>query len=209
MQAVLFDLDGTLISTDVMANRMLEVLIQRHRNGPFPDEIRRSFRGMPTRQILAHIDPERVDELLLECVELQNEYRELSHLFPGIYETLNALQEADIRLGVITAQAAPEMNAMRKHFPLDEFIQVWVSADDVLNPKPNPEPIHKVLEILDVTTQSTLFVGDSHYDIQAGKRAGVQTGAALWGRRDPQELFILEPDHAFQHPEEIQELCLR
>jgi pyrophosphatase PpaX len=208
IRAVLFDLDGTLISSEAMSKRALDCLLQKFKRVAFSDEVLRSFQGMPTRQIMAHIDPERVDVLLQECIKLEIKYRDLSSLYPGTLETLQVLDQAEVQLGVITSQAGPEMEATRAHFMLDNLIKVWISADDVNQPKPDPESIHRALDFLHVAPKETLFVGDSYYDIEAGKRAGVLTGAALWGTNDAQSLHDLEPDYTFYRPMEIQELCL-
>jgi len=208
IKAVIFDLDGTLIASKEIIRLALETLLQKHNREAFSDEINQSIRGMPTRQVLAYIDPEQVDSLLLEVVELENYYRHRSNLYPGTLETLRALDNAQIQLAVVTSQAALELEHVRAYFPLDDLIQVWVSADDTLHPKPHPESLEKAMGIMKVAKEQTLFVGDSHYDILAGKRSGVLSGAALWGRNDAHDLLALDPDFLFNDPVEIKELCL-
>ena len=207
-KAVIFDLDGTLIASEETARLALEELLRKHNREAFSDEISQSFRGMPTRQILSYIDPEQVDSLLLEVVELENYYRDRSSLYAGTLETLRALDKAQIQLAVVTSQAALEVEHVRAYFPLDDMIQVWVSADDILHPKPHPESLEKAMDLLMVAKEQTLFVGDTHYDIMAGKLSGVHTGAALWGRNNAHDLLALDPDFLFNDPAEIQELCL-
>lgn len=208
IKAVIFDLDGTLIASKETARLALEELLRKHNREAFSDEISRSFRGMPTRQILAYIDPKQVDSLLLEVVELENYYRDRSNLYPGTLETVRALDKARIQLAVVTSQAALEVEHVRAYFPLDDMIQVWVSADDILHPKPHPESLEKAMDLMMVAKEQTLFVGDTHYDIMAGKLSGVLTGAALWGRNNAHDLLALDPDYLFNDPMEIQELCL-
>lgn len=208
IQAVIFDLDGTLIASQETASLALESLLRRHNRKSFSDEINQSFRGMPTRQILAYIDPEQVDSLLLEVIELENYYRHRSNLYPGMLDTLRALDKGQIQLAVVTSQATIEVEHVRAYFPLDDMIRVWVSADDTLHPKPHPESLEKAMGIMKVAKEQTLFVGDTHYDIIAGKRSGVLSGAALWGRNDAHDLLALDPDFLFNDPVEIQELCL-
>ena len=208
ISAVIFDLDGTLIASKETARLALEDLLRKHNREAFSDEISQSFRGMPTRQILSHIDPEQVDSLLQEVVELENYYRDRSNLYPGTLETLRALDKAQIQLAVVTSQAALEVEHVRAHFPLDDLIQVWVSADDILQPKPHPESLEKAMDLMRVAKEQTLFVGDTHYDIMAGKLSGVLSGAALWGRNNAHDLLALDPDFLFNDPVEILELCL-
>jgi len=148
IKAIIFDLDGTLIASKETARLALESLLRRHNREAFSDEIMQSFRGMPTRQILAYIDPERVDSLLLEVVELENYYRDRSSLYPGTLETLRALDKAQIQLAVVTSQAALEVEHIRAYFPLEGVIQVWVSADDILHPKPHPESLEKAMGLM-------------------------------------------------------------
>ncbi|MCK5053824.1 MAG: HAD-IA family hydrolase [Anaerolineales bacterium] len=207
-KAVIFDLDGTLIASKETARLALGDLLRKHNREAFSDEISQSFRGMPTRQILSYIDPEQVDSLLLEVVELENYYRDRSSLYAGTLETLRALDKAQIQLAVVTSQAALEVEHVRAYFPLDDMIQVWVSADDILHPKPHPESLEKAMDRMMVAKEQTLFVGDTHYDIMAGKLSGVHTGAALWGRNNAHDLLALDPDFLFNDPAEIQELCL-
>jgi pyrophosphatase PpaX len=208
IKAVLFDLDGTLIASEKTSRLALDSLLRRHNYENIPDEIIHSFRGMPTRKILAHIDPGNVTQLLQEIVELEKTYLDYSQLYPGTLETIQALSNDQIKLGVVTSQAAPEVDLVRSHFQLGDLIHVWVSADDVQNPKPHPESIDKAVETLNVLKEQTLLIGDTHYDIEAARRAGVFSGVALWGSNDVHELMLLNPDYLFAEPGEIGELCL-
>lgn len=208
IKAVFFDLDGTLLFSKETGHLTLDCLLRRHNREAFSDEIFQSFRGMPTRQVLAYIDPEQVDSLLHEVIEIENNFRDRSYLYPGILETLRTLDRAQIQLAVVTSRTTPEVEQVRAHFHLDDLIQVWISADDILHPKPHPESIEKAMGIIQVAKEHTLFIGDTHYDITAGKRSRVLSGAALWGRNDVKELLAHDPDYIFHHPVEIQELCL-
>ncbi|MBV1768920.1 MAG: HAD-IA family hydrolase, partial [Candidatus Desulforudis sp.] len=64
---------------------------------------------------------------------------------------------------------------------IDRYIDVAVTVEDVNLPKPDPEPVMKALKLLDAKPEDAVYIGDSWYDIQAGKQAGVTTVGVTWG----------------------------
>jgi pyrophosphatase PpaX len=203
IHAILFDLDGTLIDSNEMANRALERLHGTYLGARLSVEQMQKFRGMPTRKIMACIDPDRVDELLIECAAIENEIRHLSRLYPGVIGLLNYIRDARIPIGVVTAQSKIELEGLRGYFGLDEFVQVWICSDDVAKPKPHPSAVLRALDSLGCAPSQAIMVGDSKFDMEAGKRAGACLGAALWGLEDYKEILRYKPDHVFYRPDEI------
>jgi HAD superfamily hydrolase (TIGR01509 family) len=206
VQAILFDIDGTLIDSKVMAWRVLDHLYKKYLGHGLHDELASSFSGMPTRQILAKISPD--DEAILqECVSLSDRFRHLSYMFPDVRDTLEQLHQAGILMGIVTSQTWSEIMGLRRYFKLDAIFNVWVTSDDVSNPKPDGEPVQAALDALNALPETTLFIGDTYYDLLAGKSAGVWVGAALWGSHEHDKLLGYKPDFVFYHPEEILGLC--
>ena len=64
-----------------------------------------------------------------------------------------------------------------------------VTGEDVESPKPDPEGVPPALQGLSLSQSQVLVVDDSVVDIQAGRRAGMVTGAALWGLKDFRDLW--------------------
>ena len=91
---------------------------------------------------------------------------------------------------------------------MDSFgVRLWfcdvVAGDDITRPKPDPEGVLLVLSKLNLQPAEALMVGDSPNDVNAGKQAGVATGAALWspeGRGDP---TTAGPDYTFRSVREL------
>jgi len=207
VESVLFDLDGTLIDSKEMAGIVLDHLFMEYRGVQGSAAQKASFRGKTTRQIMAQIDPERIEEILQVCGQMENDLRYKSRLYPGIPEALAHLYESGIRMGVVSSQARIEMEGLRRHFDLDKYIQVWVCADDVDNPKPAADAVLLALDSLQTPAHHTVMVGDSWYDMQAGRQAGTLLGAALWDVADHQDMLSLNPHMLFHHPEDLKSLC--
>jgi len=72
-----------------------------------------------------------------------------------------------------------------------------VTGEDVSRSKPDPEGVQLALMRLEAPPEEAMLVGDSPLDIQAGRAAGVETGAALWGTKQRQELLTSTPDYVF------------
>lgn len=206
VDSILLDLDGTLIETAPMVRKVLQILLKKYQNTDVTDELLKEIRGIPGRRVFERINPENVDEVILEGVRLENMHRDLAPMYPDVLTLIWKLTENGIPLGVITSQARKEMEAVQQSYPFADFIQVWISADDVEFPKPHPQSVYQGLDALGVSAETNLFIGDTRYDIQAGKQAGVITGAAIWGRNDPQDLLLLKPDYVFTTPLEVSQL---
>ena len=91
-------------------------------------------------------------------------------------------------------------------FPNLDLFAVLVAADDVSKHKPDPAPVFKAVDLLQVRLDRTLFVGDSPHDMAAGRAAGVTTAAALWGPFERAQLAPHSPDHWLSRPHEVTSL---
>jgi len=205
-KGVFFDLDGTLINSAPMIIKAIQVIFKKHHLGPISPDIIKNYAGMPPDSIFRVLAPEQKDLLLQETITLEKKYRDLAPAYPGIKDLIYWLSQLDIRLAVITSQAHQEMEQVKNAYSFSKWIDFWISCDDIQHPKPDPESILVTLDQLELQPDRVLFVGDTEYDIKAGKSAGVVTGGALWGGHNHQLMKDLNPDHLFLTPGEIREL---
>jgi len=81
---------------------------------------------------------------------------------------------------------------------------VLVGAEDTERHKPDPDPVLEALRRLDASPAEAVYVGDSPFDIRAGKSAGAFVVAVGWGGIHPHDrLLAEEPDALVRHPGEI------
>ncbi|OPX84307.1 MAG: Pyrophosphatase PpaX [Pelotomaculum sp. PtaB.Bin104] len=201
--AVLFDLDGTLVNT-------LPLIIETYRKVfhdmkiPWGNDDVVKLIGYPLITIGKHFAGEK--EPLF--IELYQHYYQLDHdrmtrLYPGTLETLSFLKSQGLKMGIVTSKGRPVTLRSVAHTGLDRFMDVIVTAHDVLKHKPDPEPLMKALNVLDSKVGQAIFIGDSSFDILTGQNAGTMTLGVTWGLASRKELELLKPDGVIDEWKEI------
>lgn len=179
---VLLDLDGTLINTK-------RLYIEAYRRAVLPyigrdlsrDEILALRPRCEIRFLRDVVGPDRLDSCLADFhrvyAELHPEH--FSGVYAGIPELLSALRRARVPLGIVTGKSRRSWEISLRHAPLGDF-DALVFADDVVEPKPDPEGLHLALGQLRADPGRAYYLGDSLSDIEAALAAGVRPAAALW-----------------------------
>jgi pyrophosphatase PpaX len=205
-RVILFDLDGTLIDSGPII-----LASMRHASvtvlGREPDEelVRAAIGGPGLASQMRDLDPNRVDEL----IDVYRAHNEPLHAtleaFDGIIELLTELRERGHRLGIVTAKRNATVQLAFARIPLlQELTDVLVGHEDTERHKPDPDPVLKALRLLGESPLDTVYVGDSPFDIRAGKAAGAASIAVGWGGIHPDERLLAEnPDALVRRPEEI------
>lgn len=111
-------------------------------------------------------------------------------LYPGVLDLLNALRDKGILLGIVTQKISHLEIEGRVIGVMDELKELGIRGlfgavvgyDDVVNPKPHPEPALLALKQLGAMPVNSLIVGDSAADIQSGRAAGCTTCLSVWDK---------------------------
>ena len=206
--AVLFDLDGTLVDTTELILRCYRHTMQLHLGHVPPDGLWMAGMGTPLREQLKAFarDAEEAERM----ADTYSTYQRAIHddmvkPFSGAVEVVHALKATGAAVGVVTSRRTAMAERTLACSGLAGVMDVLVGADDVVRAKPDPEPVLRALERLGLAGREarTLFVGDSPFDMRAGRSAGTRTAAVLWGPFSREELEPEEPDHFVSRPEEL------
>jgi len=205
----LFDLDGTLLDSLELILESYHHTLEVHRGVRYDDEVWIAGIGTPLRNQLGPYAEDAED--LEAMVATYRDYNFAHHdalikPFDGIVEALEALSKNGTALGVVTSKGRTGAHRGLRHCGLDGYFQAVVAANDVERHKPHPEPVLHALELLDRGPEGTVFIGDSPFDMAAGRDAGVQTAAALWGPFERETLEQHSPDYWLTDPTEIPSL---
>ncbi|GAA5787028.1 phosphoglycolate phosphatase [Chitiniphilus shinanonensis] len=187
VQAVLFDLDGTLADTAADLGGALNRMLLEEGLPPQPYAAIRPLASHGVRGLLGlgygitpeHPDFERLRERFLAHYEthLCDETR----LFDGIAPLIEALAQRGLPWGIVTNKPMRFTDPLVLRLTWPTAPGVVVSADTVGVAKPDPRPMRYAAETLGVAPERCWYVGDAERDIAAGRAVGMKTVLANWG----------------------------
>ncbi len=194
-KGILFDLDGTLIDTLQLIEECYRFTFHKKMGLDVPVQKIMKHLGLPLKDICTIFAPDRVEEAISYYLEAYNRHHDrLIKVYPGVWEVLDHIKDNGLKLGVVTSKNRTNTGKALKLFGVEQFLDVIVSSDDCRLHKPHPEPVLKALTFLQIDPGQVLLIGDSPYDIRAGKAAGVKTGGITWGVSTSEELLAYQPD---------------
>jgi len=204
IEAVMFDMDGTLLDSweallGAYHDATTEVL-----GAPTPVEraeidelIQLSARDAFPR--LAGGDPELAKRIQAAFGESYRSRSEQIALYDGVAETLRTLRDQGLKLGIATSKSRVRLDRDLEQTGIAELLDATICGDEVPAAKPDPSPIHAIMELLGVEPAAALYVGDGANDVMAAQRAGVEAVGAGYGFH-PQACRAAGPEHWIDDP---------
>lgn len=222
LQAVLFDLDGTLIDTAPDFIRIIKDLCREDgRDAPSDAAIREQV-SAGARAMVKLIFGEKFHDVSDDNAELLA-YRQAfldryeadicvdSQVFAGLETLLETLEQRGVPWGIVTNKPRYLATNLLHHLALSDRCAVLVCPDDVTHTKPDPEPMYLACDTLKVDPTACLYIGDHHRDIEAGKAAGMMTVIAKFGYLSKDDLASLDTwgaDAIIETPDALREWVL-
>lgn len=218
IEAVLFDLDGTLIDID---DQQIEVLAHRLRGVArvLPDRdpeqaaqrIMRRAEG-PVNAVLTALDVVGLDDNVLDLGDRLRRFRgertEANfEVVPGTAETLRAL-DGHYRLGIVTTRGQRDTESFLVQYQLTDLFEVVVTRESTPRLKPHPQPVRYAAEMLGLSPERCVMVGDTTVDMEAAKKAGARAIAVLCGFGEREELEAAGADIILDSTARLGELLI-
>jgi phosphoglycolate phosphatase len=209
-QAVLFDLDGTLVDSAPDLAGAANELRQAHGLPVLPFEALRPMVGSGARGMLhaafgitpedPRFDTLRVDFLARYEARLLRETR----VFGSMEPVLHALEQRGLPWGIVTNKIARYSVPVVQGLGLGSRCAVLVSGDTTPFAKPHPQPLLEAARRLAVAPERCIYVGDDRRDVEAGRGARMPTLAAAWGYLGRNEsVHDWLADAVLAHPAEL------
>jgi predicted PurR-regulated permease PerM/phosphoglycolate phosphatase-like HAD superfamily hydrolase len=215
IDAIFFDLDGTLVETDddavhTLAHwlRPLRWCLPRRNETRAARRILMAIEG-PSNSLLTFLDRLGLDD---ELFDLRDRLQRLRGLYTpinfrpvdGVGETLHDLSRR-YHLGIVTTRSRNDASTFLAQQGLADIIQVIAGREDTWRLKPHPSPIRFAAEKLNVPAERCLMVGDTTVDILAARSAGARSVAVLSGFGEKEELERAGADLVLRSARELRE----
>lgn len=208
--AVLFDLDGTLVDTAPDMAGALNDMRETRGLTPMPyDELRpRVSHG--SRALVEHgfdpADEATTQQLIQEFLTVYGgRVATASQLFDGMESLLASLESRRIPWGVVTNKPGDLSDALLHALELTPRMAVHIAGDTLAHKKPHPMPLLHAARQIDVLATRCVYVGDAERDIRAGRTAGMRTVSAAYGYVLPDDCATRWGADAVVHT--VDELC--
>lgn len=205
---IIFDLDGTLLNTIAdLANATNHALAELG-FGMHPLDSYPTFVGNGIRKLFERALPptrkdrvEDVRELFIPYYDAHN--ADETSIYTGITPLLEELHAKGLQLAVASNkyQSATE-KLIRHYFPNIPFVSVLGQREGI-PVKPHPDIVNSILQHAGVTTEDTLYIGDSGVDMQTAHNAQVESVGVTWGFRPQVELVLNGAQHIANQPSDI------
>lgn len=201
---LLFDFDGTLLDTNELIIQTFLTVLGKRYPGRFTREDALHFIGPSLKQTFDGIDPTLTQELILEYRALNMEmHDQMAVEFDGVTETLRILRARGTKMAIVSTKKQDVIQQGLRLMGIENIFEIVIALDDVVNPKPDPEPILLALERLGSTKEESLMIGDNSHDIEGGQNAGVRTAGVAWTAKGEAFLATFNPDYMLQHISEL------
>ncbi len=187
LQAVFFDLDGTLLDTAPDIGSALNQLRREEKLEAIPLEKIRPHVSLGARGIIRYSFGEFLEEKEQQrlCERLVSLYAEKlcfeTHLFPHVPDVLGEIRATGLRWGIVTNKVAALAMPLLDYFPCLKSADCLVFGDTVKQKKPHPESLFCAAKEVGADILRSVYVGDGKRDVEAAKSSGCFSVAVAYG----------------------------
>lgn len=209
IKAILFDMDGTLTKYNLnyyLARVKIAEELNNLKIGSF-----KIHPGMNINSMLNSVEhkiPEKEYNLLLGRIynimaKFELEFAKKVEIFHDAKKTLQILKNDGLKIAIVTNNGRAASKKVIERFNMNNLIDVLITREDAYRCKPNGEMVKKALDKLKVTSDESIFVGDSIVDILAARNSSVVSVAIPSGPTKSGDLINNSPNYIIQSLSDI------
>ncbi len=213
IQAVIFDLDGTLLNTLADISDSVNQMLSEHGFSTHTTDDYRRFIGNGIQMLVTRALPVagRSEELIHACVHRAREiywenWNRKTRPYNGVMDLLNILETKNVPKAILSNKPHDfTVRYVDAYFPDITFLAV-MGQNDRFPVKPDPASALDIAQQMGIVPSSFLFVGDSAIDVKTALSAGMYAVGVAWGFKGHEELAKAGCNTLVDHPSEILKL---
>lgn len=177
---IVFDVDGTILDTEEAVLKSFQKTLGEIGIKKEIHELTFCL-GITGLAALEHLGITEADEVLARWVDNLKASSGLVRVFDGMVPLLEKLKERGCTLGIVTSRLTKEYEADFAFYGLLRYFDTVVCVEDTKLHKPSGEPVECYVRKSKAKKEEVLYIGDSRYDMECARNAGVDCALALWG----------------------------
>ena len=201
----IFDFDGTIADTHRFIIEISNRLAEEFNYGIIKPHEVEHLKDKTSREIIRHLKVPIFKIPAIISKAKKELYSGIDTIKPiqGLKEILQQLDAADVRMGILSSNAAENISTFLKNHDLEIFefvdstVKVWTKNTS----------LKKLLAKHGFQPEQVLYIGDETRDIEAAQILGIKVAAVTWGYNSQKALVAHKPDFLIQTPQELYELC--
>jgi len=207
---IIFDWDGTLLdSTGHIVYSMRRAARDLDWRVPEADEVRRII-GLGLPEAIRSLFPDSTEDDVQAlrtnyARHFMDEEQDTSRFFPGVPELLHHLHGSGFLLGLATGKARPGLERVWRSHRVGHYFHASRCSDEAPS-KPDPAMVLELLETLSVEPEQALMVGDTGFDLEMARAAGVDRVGVRYGAHPASVLERYDPLALVDHLEQLMPL---
>ena len=197
---IIFDFDGTIADTNKCIIETFQQSLAEMSYPTLDDDSISQLIGLPLTQMYARLlhtdDKQLIDTAVRTYRRLFTAISQRTvTLFPHVADTLRHIHQAGITTAIATSRGRDSLHMLLRVHDIAQYIDTDCCEEDVVNKKPAPDMVERILQATAHRPEDALVVGDTWYDIQMGRDAGCATCGVTWGNHSRSLLIEHGADH--------------
>ena len=185
---LLFDLDGTLLDTlsdlrDAVNHTLTEFGMPQRQHDEIRMMVGNGIKNLIDRAVPEGTPPEKTAQVLAVFRDYYGQNSRINTApYDGIIAVLKLLSQKGYKMAVISNKVDFAVKDLNRDFFAD-YIPIAIGDREGKNKKPAPDSLYEAMELLGVSKEECLYIGDSDVDIETAKNAGIPCIGCAWGFR--------------------------
>lgn len=201
---IIFDIDGTLASTNELIHASFNHVAEIYLNKKFTWEEIHSLFGPTEDVILKQLMKENFTKAQSDYYVYYSEMHDsMAGIYPGMKELIVKLKKQGILLSVYTGKGRKSSEITLKKLGVFDCFNMIVTGDDIEGEKPSPDGINVFIAQYNLNKDKVIIVGDAPADIKAARNAGIKCASVVWDSYAKDKVLSMQSDYVFHTVEEL------